>query len=132
MKVFQAIARKLQARDNCLKGTSSLSREWAQKHEESIVSLIENYLPHGSGFDSGTKIDLDRSTPEKLVFFTSFHHMNEHGMYIGWSNHDVIVRPSLTWGFDLRVTGRDRKSIKAFIEESFDYDLKKDVEVKES
>lgn len=125
MKVFQSIARKIQARDNCLKAGDK--PEWAVKHEQDVLALVQNYLPSGSGFDSGTKIDLDRSTPEKIVFFTSFHHMNDDGFYIGWSNHDVIVRPSLTWGFDLRVTGRDRKNIKEYIGESFDHDLRQEV-----
>jgi hypothetical protein len=97
------------------------------KHEQDVLALVKNYLPSGSGFDSGTKIDLDRSTPEKIVFFTSFHHMNNDGFYVGWSNHDVIVRPSLTWGFDLRVTGRDRKNVKEFIGETFDHDLRQEV-----
>src|SRR5208282_6628161 len=38
-----------------------------QPHEEHILSLVEDYMPSGSGFDSGTKIDLDRSHADKHV-----------------------------------------------------------------
>jgi hypothetical protein len=77
------------------------------------------YLPSGSGFDNGSKLDLSESTPERIVLSTSYHHMNEGGMYDGWSEHTVIVTPSLASGFNLRITGRDRNAIKAYIAECF-------------
>lgn len=125
-QLYQAIARKIQARNNCWEHRDTHA-EWATRHEQDVLALVKDHLPSGSGFDSGTEIDLARSSPERLVFATSFHHMNEHGYYDGWSEHEVIVKPSLTWGFDLRVTGRDRRQIKEFIGESFDHDLRQEV-----
>lgn len=81
--------------------------------------IVKRYMPSGSGFDSGTKIDIDRSTAEKLVFTTSFHHMNDGGFYDGWTEHTVTVRPSLVLGETLTISGRDRSDVKEFIHQVF-------------
>jgi hypothetical protein len=73
--------------------------------------------PSGSGFDNGTQIDEDRS--DVLRFATAFHHMDECGMYDGWTEHTIRVKPSLAWGFDLKVSGRDRNGIKDYIADVF-------------
>jgi hypothetical protein len=122
---YQKIASKLQAMLNC---QESGNEEWEGKHADAIAGIVKEYAPSGSGFDSGTEIDFDASTPERLVFSTSFHHMTEHGYYNGWTEHSVIVTPSLAHGFNLRVTGRDRNDIKDYIEELFQEFLSKRVE----
>ena len=43
--------------------------------------------------------------------------MDEHGGYDGWTEHKIIVTPSLVYGFELRVTGKDRNDIKDYIAE---------------
>jgi hypothetical protein len=120
-KVYQAIAESLLAARNCEKAGDR--SEWILRHIDRIKTLCAAALPHGSGFDNGSKIDLERSTPERLVFSTAFHHMNEHGYYDGWTEHTVIVTPSLVFGFELRVTGRNRNDIKDTIHECFHYAL---------
>ena len=35
--------------------------------------------------------------------------MNEDGYYDGWSTLKVVVKPSLQWDFDFRLTGIARK-----------------------
>jgi hypothetical protein len=71
------------------------------------------------GFDNGTTLDMDASNPEKLVFQTSFHHMDENGCYSGWTSHRVVVVPSLAFGIRLHIGGEDRNDIKSYIFESF-------------
>jgi len=115
MKVYQALATALQAERNCQK---SGNVEWQAKHWHRIECLVDD-LPRGSGFDSGHTLDGKRSTPDRLVLSTEFHHMNEHGMYSGWTQHDVIVTPSLVNEFNLRITGRNRNGIKDYIAEIF-------------
>lgn len=110
------IARLVQAREHCAERDNM---EWHNKHTETILGMLENDAPSGSGFDNGTSLDLVMSTPEKLVFHTSFHHMNDGGMYDGWTEHSVIVRASLAFGIDVRVTGRDRGGIKDYIGDVF-------------
>ena len=54
--------------------------------------------------------------------------MNENGMYDGWSEHTITVHPSLQFGFRLTVSGRDRKEIKDYLHETFDFVLREEVE----
>lgn len=114
-KLYSAIASSVQARLNCIKANNS---EWQAKHEQTIDDLCGE-MPSGSGFDNGTKLDLDASTGDKLVFTTAYHHMNENGMYDGWTDHTVTVKPSLVHEFTLTVSGRDRNGIKEYIADTF-------------
>lgn len=102
-----------------MKETYELRQEWFEKHTDRIKQLVSLYLPSGSGFDTGTVIDLESSHADKLVFNTEFHHMDENGMYDGWTEHTVTVKPSLGFGMHLRISGRDRNGIKELIEETF-------------
>lgn len=115
-KVYQAIANKLMAIANC-QATGNV--EWIERHSEALDELVSHYLPSGSGFDDGTKLDRAKSSASKLVFHTSFHHMNGDGFYDGWTAHTVTVKPSLVFGIELTVSGRDRNEIKDYIAESF-------------
>lgn len=112
--LYSELASAVQARRNCAEHNNT---EWFEKWTDYIESM-QSHLPHGSGFDCGTKIDLDASHAEKLVFTTSFHHMNDAGMYDGWTDHIVTVTPSFS-GFNLRVSGRNRNDIKEYIAEEF-------------
>lgn len=114
--MYQLMASTLAALDNCFECGNV---EWIERHTETLEGFDAN-LPSGSGFDSGSSLDLDRATPDRLVITTSFHHMDESGGYDGWSEHSVIVTPSLAHGFDVRVTGKNRNDIKEYIAEMFD------------
>jgi hypothetical protein len=115
-KVYQQLASLVTARENCVKSGNDV---WFDKHGEAIETIVNNYMPSGSGFDSGTKIDLDKSTGDKLVFTTSYHHMNDGGYYDGWSDHTVTVKPSLLHGFTLNIGGRDRNGFKDYAYDVF-------------
>ena len=117
--LYQHLAAMVDAIANCER---SGNIEWRERHLARLATAVEDFLPSGSGFDSGTTIDRDRSTGERLVFSTAFHHM-DNGFYVGWSHHDVVVTPSLIHGFTCRVTGRNRRDIKEYIGESFDIAL---------
>lgn len=118
--LYQTLASLIQARLNCIKSNNT---EWLEKHTANIFELVKNCLPSGSGIDCGTKIDLDMSTPDKIVLHTSFHHMNDCGMYDGWTEHTVTVTPSLQFGFNLKISGRDRNDIKEYLHEVYSNDL---------
>lgn len=113
---YSKIAQYLIAAENCQK---SDNKEWAHNHCCHIEDLVENYLPSGSGFDVGTKFLFEDSNENKLVFSTSYHHMNANGYYDGWSHHKIIVRPDLSFGFDIKITGKDRNCIKDYIIDCF-------------
>ena len=94
--------------------------EWRHNHVNEINRIVKEYLPSGCGFDNGSSFDLLKSTRNKLVITTSFHHMDDNGTYDGWTDHQVIVTPDLLSGFHIEVTGENRNQIKDFIADTFD------------
>lgn len=124
-KIYQIIASKLLAMQNC---EASGNHEWRGKHWQAVCDIVNNHFPSGSGFDRGTEICDAESKPDKLVIIANFHHMDENGYYDGWTDHKVIVTPSLAWGFNLRVTGKDRNSVKEYIADTFHHVLGMEIE----
>jgi hypothetical protein len=124
MKVYQVLAQLVGALHRC---EASGNTEWIRKHRERIESLVMKHFPSGSGFDVGTGLNEDKSTEEKLVFHTSYHHMKDVGYYDGWTDHKINVTPSLAFDFRIAVTGRDRNDIKNHIGECFQFSLSSEV-----
>lgn len=109
MKLYQYIARNLETWvESDHTGHSEAARERAKK-------AVKELMPSGSGIDNGTKLNLVKSTGDKLVFDVGFHHMNDAGYYIRWTHHQVVVKPSLAHEFDLKLTGRDFNGIKEYL-----------------
>ncbi len=115
MRAYQTIAHAL----NTINGNAGdhIKAAWQERLDKAVYTM-----PSGGGFDHGTRLD-DSSTPDRLVFLTSFHHVSEHGCYSGWTEHKVIVVPDFVHGFTMRVTGRDRNDIKEYIAETFHHTL---------
>jgi hypothetical protein len=118
--LYRALATKVAARINCQKAGNT---EWLHRHREEGDRLVRDLMPSGGGFDNGTTLDWEKSTHEKLVFLTAFHHMDEHGCYAGWTSHTVTVRGSLMYGSVLTISGPNRNTIKDYIHEVFDQAL---------
>ena len=95
---------------------------------EALEKLVRDKFPSGSGFDSGTKLDIDNAHPNRYTFRVDFHHMNDGGYYDGWTEHMVIVTPDMQFDFDARVTGRNRNQIKDYIGETFHQLLNSEVQ----
>ena len=111
MKTYQNLSSIIDARLTCIQRSNET---WITGHEDMIYEIMKT-SPSGSGIDDGTLIDLDKSTGEKLIFSFSYHHMNENGYYDGWTEHRLIVTPSLQFGLRLRITGPDRNQIKDYL-----------------
>lgn len=122
--IFQAIARKTEALKNCIKSGNST---WEEKHGEAL-DVIEGLLPKGSGIDAGTTIDRNKTTANKIVLTTSYHHMDENGYYDGWTDHEVIITPSFD-GIKIRITGKDRNNIKDYLRDLFHESLSQHVTI---
>jgi len=90
-----------------------------EKHEEMIHFIEKELLPSGSGFDAGCRLDFEVSTPNRIVIRADFHHMNGDGGYTGWTEHMVVITPSLAFGFEVKVTGRNQNLIKDYIADVF-------------
>ena len=123
IKVYRRIAQLVDARWRCLKSDNN---GWAQRHDEQLATIERELLPSGSGVDNGTKINRTESTAERLVLDVSFHHMNEVGMYVKWTEHKVIITPSLLHGFDMRITGKNYRQIKDYLGDLYHEALSKD------
>lgn len=123
-KLYEQLARTLMALRNCQAHDDNRTHWDAMEdmHSDRIEKLCKDYLPSGSGFDSGSILQPE-STPDKLMIRADFHHMDENGFYCGWSEHTVIVRASLAFGFELRITGPNRRGIKDYISDTFHYAL---------
>lgn len=114
--LVRILATHIDARENCRKSGND---DWFTNHTQMVRDLMRNHMPLGSGIDTGTKIYLDDSTSEKLVFECSFHHMDDTGHYDGWTAHKITVRPSLIHGYTLTISGRDRNDIKEYLHQTF-------------
>ena len=136
--LYKKLASAVQARMNCAESMARLNpnavtadtpiaenewhqkNEWFETHGECIAQLVSDFFPSGSGWDCGTKIDLDNSHADKLVFYGDYHHTNDGGFYDGWTSHTLTVTPSLVFDFHLHVSGRNRNEIKDYLAEMFE------------
>jgi hypothetical protein len=122
-KLISRIYRSLQAMDNCLNDNKP---GWAKNHSYFLDDLEKNYLPHGSGIDSGCKID--RTFKEdQITIFVDFHNMDENGYYCGWSNFKLICKPEFD-GISMRITGKDKFFVKDYLYDLFDTVLNEEIE----
>ena len=104
------LSQALSARANCDKaGAFSMRDDWDKR-----IDTMAKLLPSGSGIDNGTTIDVQASSDTKLVLGCSYHHMNDAGMYDGWTEHTITIRPTFT-GLDITVSGRNRNDIKEYL-----------------
>jgi hypothetical protein len=93
--LYQAIATACEALSN------NPSPEWAVRWRERLRDASKA-LPSGCGIDTGTTIRSEDSGYHQLVLEFSFHHMNDVGYYVGWTDHTLVVRPDLSdTGFTL-------------------------------
>ena len=123
-ELYKKIAHAIGARENC---KTSRNDEWFEKWSDKLIEY-NTILPSGSGIDTGTAIDLEHSTEEKLYLHFSYHFMNEVGYYDGWEDYKVIITPSLRFGYDMRFVGKDRDNIKEYFHQVFDPILTEEVE----
>lgn len=109
MKLYKRLAQLTSAYHTCraqeAKGQTA-DPPWSRRHLATITKLVLDHMPAGSGFDSGTSLDLSQSTINKLVFETSYHHMNENGFYTHWTHYRVTVKPHLFYEVDIESHGR--------------------------
>ena len=114
--LYQHIASNYAAYLNCIVSGNGV---WKQRHLDTIAQYVKQYMPRGSGFDSGTEFDIALSRKDMLVFTTSYHAMNGNGYYVGWYDYTVRVRPTFN-GVDVSVQGRDYDgSTKDYVGETF-------------
>ena len=122
-KVYKALANVA----HVLNGTANAMPQ-SIDFQTQVMDALVKLAPSGSGFDAGTQFLSHESSMHKLVFETSFHHMNTNGGYCGWTEHRVIVKPNLLFELDIRITGQDKNGIKDYIHQVFHDYLTSDYE----
>ena len=108
-------ANVLQAFKSCEKAGNT---EWEEKHHAYLLGEVEK-LPSGSGINAGITLNFVDSSRDKLIFNFGYHHMNQNGYYIGWTKHQLIIKPSLIFGIDLKITGKNRNGVKEYLHDLF-------------
>jgi len=123
--IAAAYAAALSAHATCVKtGNAEWEATWSHRMDQ-----LDRLLPSGSGLDFTPRLDRDASSvrhprQQRLVFERChYHHMNEFGMYDGWTEHTVTAAPSFG-GLSVLVTGPDRNGVKEYIGESFEHVLR--------
>tara|TARA_R100001086_G_C11696865_1_gene220200 strand:+ start:209 stop:595 length:387 start_codon:yes stop_codon:yes gene_type:complete len=122
IKRFEGLARILDAKRSCIESGNQV---WEDTWDKRIDEYMDS-APSGSGWDEGTK--LGEWNGRTIVFFGSFHHMDEGGGYDGWTEHIIRAKPSLAYGFDLSVSGKNRNQIKDYLAEMFSIWLDEEVD----
>ena len=125
-KLYKHISATLQAYQYCIKTGNKI---WEEKHEDKLNELVNDHMPSGSGIDAGMYLDFHNSKPDKLIFTFEYHHMDENGMYSGWTDHKLTVTPSLYNDFYTYISGRNKNYVKDYLYEIFEYALRQEIEI---
>lgn len=113
--VAQTLASAIMARRNC---NQSGKTEWYDRWTKLCERIESEFLPRGSGVDNGTRIDWSKSTGARIVLACGYHHINDSGIYSGWSEHTITITPD--WeGINITIGGRDRNGIKEYLSELY-------------
>lgn len=116
MPWFSYIANQLARAENLAKSQP----EKAKLVRSSLETYVQRNAPSGSGVDCGTRLS-EKATTNRIVLSLSYHHMNEEGMYDGWTEHEITVTPDFISAVDLHITGRDKNQIKDFLHDTYRY-----------
>ncbi len=111
MKSETLATQLLSCTDALANSERSGNKDWASKWKLRLIGL-QKLLPSGSGIDAGTKLVSVTETTIKLD--CSFHHMNDAGMYDGWTQHRITVTATFG-GYKVTVGGRNRNQIKDYL-----------------
>ena len=106
----------LNAYHNCIKTDNC---EWQEKHWERIEQTLLGSLPHGSGIDCDWVFNVDG---KYLCANNSYHVMNDNGMYCGYIDFIVKIKPDVRDMFGkiiFAIVGRFGKNqeLKAYLYE---------------
>lgn len=123
LTVIQHIAQIMTARRNCAEWMNQPLGGHAERmyrlHGAALTQLLEDCLPHGSGFDKGVSLSYEKTDveAERFVFDAPFHCMNSDGYYVGWTSFTVTVTPSFIGGMNIEIE-RDNEPVDECDDES--------------
>jgi hypothetical protein len=115
------------ARDDCastyggdsqMKLYERISTALCEQNLDEVKCLV-NLLPHGWSIDSVVKLNINKSTPDRLVFSVNYHHMNDGEGYDFWTGHRMIVTIFPPVGFHLYIKGTNMYHIREYLRDAF-------------
>ncbi len=116
------------ALDNCKR---SGNEEWQTRWHERLNALVD-LIPSGSGIDQGPRSEHGVEVkPDAIRFDVGYHHMNDVGYYVGWTEHTITIRPAFS-GISVSVSGPNRNEVKDHLHETMEYAFTRHVEWSES
>lgn len=102
----------------------TFGRSWS----DVLEFILQAYLPSRQGFEGGTDINARESrTSSRIVFSTTYRHVDANGEVYRCTNHKVIVKPAFG-GISVSVTGEDINNVKKYIAKIFQDALLRRVE----
>lgn len=113
--LISRIYRVLQARENCKKDATKL--DWFNNHDFTLYQIERNYLPHGSGINSGCTIEREFKK-DCVILHVPYHNMDENGYYCGWSDFKIVCKPEFD-GISLKIIGKDKYFVKDYLYDLF-------------
>lgn len=107
----------LQAAHNARKANNI---EWINRHEDRLFELLNEFLPHGSGIDCKWTYDFKRA--DKITARSSYHQMDDNGMYDGWIDFEV----SILSNWDIRIKGKfgRNQDTADYLHETIEYSIR--------
>jgi hypothetical protein len=114
MKVYEKMA-SLLAEYNKYIGENEQKRMLRRAIEE----FVAEYMPKGGGWKDGTSIDLTESNDSEIVLRGTYYHVISYGNYGAPTEHKILIDASLSRGFKVKVTGRDKNDVKDELYERF-------------
>ncbi len=96
------------------------NREWVERWKARLNKLVD-HIPSGGGIDKGPRRLEDIIVMSDAIRFdVGFHHMSDNSYYDCWTEHTVTIRPAFD-GISVRISGRNRRDIKAYLFEVMEY-----------
>jgi hypothetical protein len=117
-KVYREIAQCIESKNYI----GSHSIDWM----DYLDDIVKNYLPSGSGIDSGNSIDMVKSNSSRIVINSAYHSM-DNDSYCGWNEFTIVVTSSLlsTFSISINFHGIKPKSygLKDYLLDLYNYSL---------
>lgn len=107
MKVYTKLA-------HAIRGCDTPDKDIARSSLDEVADIVKRCLPHGSGFDCGCSVPIERKWKNRIIINTDYHYMNDDGYYDGWYRFRIVVTPGFS-GIDVKVHGRDRDGLKEYV-----------------
>ena len=99
-----------------------------ERHNDVLDFIEKELLPSGSGFDSGTKINREKTTDTRIVLDTAVHPLTDAGYYTAWKHFSIIVSASHLFGFTVKSSKKLPWNIREWVLDTFNEVLDTEVE----